>query len=137
MPRKIQCITPFPKLTAREGQVALLLGRAYNICDTSRLTKVDRSTIYYWLENRADFRAAVEQARQKFLRDVETELKGEDRAALQTLRTVIRDGNAPCELRVEAAKTILALTNARDESAAWDAHKGFRERLRTKFRIAA
>ncbi len=137
MRRKIQCISPFPELTPREGQVALLLGRAYNICDTSRLTKVDRSTIYHWLENREDFRAAVEQARQKFLQDVEAELTGEDRAAIRALRDVIRDGGAPRELRVEAAKTILAITNAKDESAAWDGHKEFRERFRTKFRLAA
>jgi len=137
MPRKIRSITFFRGLTPREGQAALLLGRAYNICDTSRLTKIDRSTIYYWLEHREDFREAVEQARLKFLRDVESELEGEDRAALQTLRDVIHDGDAPRELRVEAAKAILALTKTQDAEAAWDAHKAFREKMRNDFRQAA
>lgn len=137
MPRKIQCIKPFPKLTAREGQVALLLGRAYNICDTSRLTKVDRSTIYFWLQNRPEFADAVEQARQKFLRDMEEELRGQDRVAVQTLRNVMGDPETPCEQRIAAAQTILSITRATDTRSVWDAHKSFRERMRSDLRIAA
>jgi hypothetical protein len=115
----------FPKLTPSQIQTATALGRGYSISDAARLARIDRSTIYYWLDHRPEFVKAVDEARRKFHRDLQSEFAEEEQLAIDTLRRHLTDPASPEPLRAEASKAILSLT--RLAPVDWEPAKLFRQ----------
>lgn len=114
----------FPALTPSQEQIATWLGRGYSMSDAARLGKVDRSTIYYWIEHRPEFRKAIQTAQQKCHANLRSALEQEDQVAVSILQDLLHDAGTPEHLRVEVAKAVLSLT--RQAPVEWDGIRVFR-----------
>ena len=68
---------------------------------------VDRSTVYRWLKNDAEFVAEFNRRREESVGAIQSELRTLAREAVAVLREILLDKNAPSSVRLRAALALL------------------------------
>lgn len=95
-----------PKLPRKlEEAIATLLGSP-TLEAAAEALKVNPVTLRRWLKN-PDFMAAYRQARRAVVLHAVANLQGATCEAVDTLRVVMKDANAPAGTRVAASKAVL------------------------------
>jgi hypothetical protein len=77
---------------------AIMAGES--LTEAAAAAGVDRRTIYRWLNEDADFRAAYNRGRRELRREVENHLLRVARMAVETVQRAVTDGNVIASLAV-------------------------------------
>ena len=99
----------------RELAVAALLETA-TIEEAARVSSVGLTTLYRWLREDAEFQSAYRDAKRRALDQAIARLHAISGEAVETLRTVMKDEDAPASARVTAARTVLELATKSAEA---------------------
>jgi hypothetical protein len=94
------------KLTRKQDQAIAALIACPSILDAARQSGVAVETLYRWLKLEG-FQAGYTAARRAVVQQAIVQLQGACGEAVETLRTVMRDPEAPASARVSAARTVL------------------------------
>jgi len=96
-------------LTAQQEQVLALISAGSSITAAAQSVGIHRNTIYNWLCSATAFRrdlAAARDAKAVYWRD---QAEQHAAAAIETIRALMTDPNAPASVRLKAAQAILNL----------------------------
>jgi len=96
------------KFTRKQEAAIIALLNATTIVEASKIVRVGEATLWRWLQDEK-FQQAYQEAKRKALSIAIGKLQQATGEAVETLRTVAIDKEAPCSARVSAARTILEL----------------------------
>jgi hypothetical protein len=99
-------MTVSSKLTRKQDQAIAALLSCPSILDAARQSGVAEVTLYRWLKLDG-FQAGYTTARRAVVQQAIVQLQSACGEAVETLRVIMRDPEAPASARVSAAKTIL------------------------------
>jgi hypothetical protein len=94
------------KLTRKQDQAIAALITCPSILDAARQSGIAEVTLYRWLKL-AGFQAGYTAARRAVVQQAIVQVQQATGEAVETLRAIMHDPEAPASARVSAAKTIL------------------------------
>src|SRR5262249_37874947 len=94
------------KLSHKQERAMTALLSCASILDAARQSGVAEVTLYRWLKDIA-FQAAYREARRAVVQHAIAQVQRATGEAVETLRTVMQDPEAPASARVSAAKAML------------------------------
>ena len=94
------------KLTRKQDQAIAALLTCASILDAARQSGVAEVTLYRWLKQEG-FQAAYTDARRAVVQQAIVQVQQATGEAVETLRAIMQDVNAPASARVSAARTVL------------------------------
>jgi hypothetical protein len=97
------------KLTTKQQRAMEALLATPTVLAASEAAGVSKTTIFRWLAD-PDFSAAYREARGQLLEATLAALQAAGAAAVETLKTVMKDETAQPSARVSAARTVLEMT---------------------------
>lgn len=97
---------PRRKLTRKQDQAIAALLACPSILDAARQSGIAEVTLYRWLKLEA-FQTAYREARRQCVQQAIVQVQQATGEAVETLRAIMRDPEAPASARVSAAKTVL------------------------------
>ena len=98
---------PHAKLPRKQEQAIAALLMAPTIQQAAHAAAISEPTLARWLK-REDFQAAYRAARREAMQQAIGHVQQVSGEAVQTLRAVMLDGDAPASARVTAARCILS-----------------------------
>jgi DNA-binding transcriptional MerR regulator len=99
---------PGEKLSPKQEQSIICLLTAPNITEAARLAGIGERTMLRWL-SLGPFQEAYREARRQVVQHAIARLQQVTGEAVETLRQVMQDGNAPASAKVSAARTVLEM----------------------------
>lgn len=99
-------MTVSSKLTRKQDQAIAALLTCPSILDAARHSGVAEVTLYRWLKLEG-FQTGYRDARRQVVQQAIVQVQQATGEAVETLRAVMQDPNAPASAKVSAAKTIL------------------------------
>jgi len=111
--------TPFEvgHLSPVQVQVVAALAEGRSVTRAAADAGIHRTTIHKWIRTSADFRKAVDEARDHFFECVNDQLNELSTVALDTLRQLLTSPDTPPSVRLHAALAVLERPSHRD--SAW------------------
>lgn len=94
------------KQSHKQEQAIVALLTASSVCDAARQAGIGEKTLLRWLRTQA-FQTAYREARRQVVQQAIAQVQHVTGEAVETLRQVMRDINAPASAKVSAAKTML------------------------------
>jgi len=94
------------KFSRKQEAAIIALLNAPTIVEASKLVRVGEATLWRWLQDEK-FQQAYQEAKRKALSVAIGTLQQASGKAVETLRSIAIDANAPCSARVSAARTII------------------------------
>jgi DNA-binding MurR/RpiR family transcriptional regulator len=94
------------KLTHKQDQAIIALLSQSSIPDAAQACGLSPVTLHRWLKD-TGFQAAYREARRHVVQQAITQVQQATGEAVETLRAVMQDPEAPASAKVSAAKTIL------------------------------
>jgi hypothetical protein len=95
------------KLTRRKEQAISALLLHATLSEAATALAVDESTLRRWLREDTAFQTAYREARRAVVQQAITQVQQATGEAVETLRSVMQDSEAPASARVSAAKAVL------------------------------
>ena len=93
-------------LPQKQTKAIVSLLNCRTIQEAATQTGVDQSTIWRWMKDQA-FQEALQEAKHRMVTHAIIQLQQVTGAAVDTLRDIIADNDAPPNSRVSASKTVL------------------------------
>ena len=102
--------TPFEvgHLSPVQVQVVAALADGRSVTRAAADAGIHRTTIHKWIRTSADFRKAVDEARDYFYSQINDQLNELSTVALDTLRQLLTGPDTPPSVRLQAALAVLA-----------------------------
>src|SRR5262245_63304457 len=94
------------KLSHKQEQTIAALLTVPNLADAAHHAGIGERTLLRWLKETA-FQASYREARRQVVQQAIVQVQRATREAVETLRSVMQDAEAPASAKVSAAKTIL------------------------------
>ena len=94
------------KLSRKQEALICALLLAPTLADAAHTAGIGEVTAWRWLKE-ADFQAAYREARRAVVQQAITQVQRATGEAVETLRSVMQDAEAPASAKVSAAKAIL------------------------------
>ena len=94
------------KLSRKQEALISALLTAPTLADAAHTAGIGEVTAWRWLKE-ADFQAAYREARRAVVQQAITQVQRATGEAVETLRSVMQDAEAPASAKVSAAKAIL------------------------------
>ena len=93
-------------LPQKQAKAVISLLNSRTISEAASQTGVNESTMWRWMREEA-FQEALQEAKHRLLAQAVIQLQQATGEAVETLRTIITDKDAPASSRVSAAKVVL------------------------------
>ena len=94
------------KLSRKQEQTIAALLTCGSITEASQQCGIAEATIHRWLKD-ADFQTAYREARRQVVQQAIAQVQQATGEAVETLRSVMQDPEAPASAKVSAAKTVI------------------------------
>lgn len=119
------------KITRKQEQAIAALLAQPSVGEAALAANIAESMLYRWLQKHDGFKTAYQAARREVVRQAIVQVQSACGKAVETLRSIMDDSNAPASARVSAARTVLdmavkavELEDLEQRIAALEAHTG-------------
>lgn len=96
------------KLSRKQSQLIAALLMSPTITEAAKLTGIGEVTVWRWLQN-TEFQAQYQKAKRQAVAQAVARLQQASGEAVEALRSIMNDVEAPASARVSAAKSVLEM----------------------------